>query len=149
MPVPDDDAWRERKRAEGGAGARTGRSRGSARFEPLNALLASGWLPLVPPIELRAWLVLYRFADRNGRVCVSHGRIAALAGVRREHAARATRSLERRGLLRVRVRGRTVGERGRRTANAYELLASLPVPPGGNAARDSPEESDDDGPRPS
>ncbi|MFO0963223.1 MAG: helix-turn-helix domain-containing protein [Phycisphaerales bacterium] len=97
----------------------------------------------MPLIELRAWLVLFRFADRHGRVRVSHGRIAALAGVRREHAARATRALERRGLLRVPVRGRTVGERGRRTTNEYELLASPPPPPGDSAARDSPEESDD------
>jgi DNA-binding IscR family transcriptional regulator len=72
-------------------------------------------------------------ADKNGNLHASHCTIAARAGMRREHAARTTAQLERRGLLRVRVRGRTVGSQGKRTANEYEMLA----PPFINSASSS------------
>ena len=72
-------------------------------------------------------------ADTNGNLHASHCTIAARAGMRREHAARTTAQLERRGLLRVRVRGRTVGSQGKRTANEYEMLA----PPFMNSASSS------------
>ena len=55
-----------------------------------------------------------------------HGTIAARCGIRREHAARTTKALEQRGLLKVLVRGRTVGKAGKRTANEYELLVPEP-----------------------
>ncbi len=92
----------------------------------MNALAESGWLGLLPPSELRVWLVLYRHAGTDGTARVSHGTIGKCAGLRREHAARAARSLERRGLVRVLVRGRTVGRKGERTANHYALLGTVP-----------------------
>ena len=44
----------------------------------------------------------------------------------REDVARTTKRLERLKLARVRVRGRTVGQGGKRTANEYELLVPEP-----------------------
>ena len=94
----------------------------------MNAIADGGWLPVLTPRELRVWFALYRLADRECRVRASHGTIARLAGIRREHAASTTARMERRGLIRVRVRGRTVGQDGKRTANVYELLVPIPCP---------------------
>jgi hypothetical protein len=123
------EAERERRRAElverpNGYTRHGGRQ----RFAPLNAIADGGWLALLTPRELRVWMAIYRLADSANRARASHDTIARLAGVRREHAARTTKALERRGLLRVLVRGRTVGQAGKRTANEYELLVPRPLP---------------------
>jgi len=121
-----DEEW-ERKRAELAARGRAAHGRGSGtRFAPSNALVDGRWLGALTHRELKVWHVLFRMADRGGRATVSHGRIARDAGIRREHAARTTKRLEHLGLVRVRVRGRTVGQAGKRTANEYELLVPEP-----------------------
>jgi len=134
------EAERERRRAElverpQGHARRGG---GGKRFFPLNAIVDGGWLAVVTPRELRVWLVIDRFADKCNRARLSHGTIARLTGMRREHAARTTKTLERHGLLQVLVRGRTVGQAGKRTANEYELLVPKPLP--NSAARGNIEE---------
>jgi hypothetical protein len=98
----------------------------SARFAPLNALADGGWLGVLSWRELRVWVALFRLADGSGRLRASHGTIAARCGMHREDAARTTKRLERRGLVKVLVRGRTVGKTGKRTANEYELLVPEP-----------------------
>ena len=120
-----DRKWREQRLAPGAA--RKPR-RGGGRFAPLNALVDGGWLAVLTPYELRVWVVLHRQADGNGMVRISHGTIAERTGMRRENAARTTKRLELRGLIRVRVRGRTVGQGGKRTSNEYEMLAPPPIP---------------------
>jgi CRP-like cAMP-binding protein len=102
------------------------RRNGRQRFAPINALADGGWLGVLSRRELAVWVALYRLADGLNRVRASHGTIATRCGIRREHAARTTKRLERRGLLKVLVRGRTVGQAGKRTANAYELLVPEP-----------------------
>jgi hypothetical protein len=92
----------------------------------MNALRDGGWVGVLSLRELRVWIVLFSLADGSNRVRASHGTIARLTGIRREHAARTTKRLERRGLLKVLVRGRTVGQAGKRTANVYELLVPEP-----------------------
>lgn len=130
MTLSDADRkWREERLARGTA--RKPKRGGGERFVPLNATVDGGWLGVLTPRELRVWVVLFRMADAGGRVTVSHGRIARDAGMRREDAARTTKRLEERGLLRVRVRGRTVGRAGKRTANEYEMLAPRPCPNSG------------------
>lgn len=126
---------RERRRAELAARANGAtRSGGRDRFAPLNAIADGGWLALLTPRELRVWVAIYRMADRSGRATVSHGTIAHRAGMRREDAARTTKRLEHRGLVRVRVRGRTVGQAGKRTANVYEVLVPDPRTNSGGGA---------------
>lgn len=124
-----DRKWREQRRAQGAT--RKPRRGGSKRFAPRNALLDGGWVALLTPSELKVWVAIDRFADKCNRARVSHGTIARLTGLRREHAARTTARLERRGLLRVLERGRRVRESGKRTANVYEILAP---PPNANGA---------------
>ena len=129
-PSPSRKAWRESQAAKTKIKPS---KRGKVRFVPLNAVVDGGWLGTLSLRELRVWLVLHRMADKNGNLHASHCTIAARAGMRREHAARTTAQLERRGLLRVRVRGRTVGSQVKRTANEYEMLA----PPFMNSASSS------------
>jgi hypothetical protein len=124
-----DRKWREQRRAQGAT--RKPRRGGSKRFLPMNATADGGWIALLTPRELRVWVAIYRFADKCNRARLSHGTIARLTGMRREHAARTTAQLERRGLLRVLERGRKVYESGKRTANVYEILAP---PPNANGA---------------
>lgn len=124
-----DRKWREDRLAQGAT--RKPRRDGSKRFLPLNAIVDGGWLEVLTPRELRVWAAIYRLADSANRARVSHGTIARLARMRREDAARTTARLERRGLIRVRVRGRTVGQDGKRTANVYELLVPDPCPNSG------------------
>jgi hypothetical protein len=139
---------RERRRAElleQGEGRRRGRStearRGkSARFAPLNAVADGGWLGVLSWRELRVWVALFRLADGSSRLRASHGTIAARCGMHREDAARTTKRLERRGLVKVLVRGRTVGKTGKRTANEYELLSPPPVPNSGGGATNEEDE---------
>jgi Mn-dependent DtxR family transcriptional regulator len=106
----------------------------------MNALADGGWLGVLSWRELRVWLALYRLADGSNRVRASHGTIATRCGIRREDAARTTKRLERRGLLKVLVRGRTVGKTGKRTANEYELLVPPPVPNSGGGATNEEDE---------
>jgi hypothetical protein len=134
------EAERERRRAELVERPKGHARRGGGRFAPMNAIADGGWLALLTPRELRAWFVIYRLADSANRARVSHGTIARLAGMRREDAARTTKALERRGLLRVTVRGRTVGQAGKRTSNEYELLVPRPLPnSGGGDTIEEPE----------
>ena len=121
-----DRKWREERLAKGTA--RKAKRGGGGRFAPLNALVDGGWLKVLTQRELEVWVVLFRMADARSLVTVSHGRLARDAGIRRENAARTTKQLERYGLLRVRVRGRTVGRAGKRTSNEYELLVPEPCP---------------------
>lgn len=116
---PEVEAWRAEKRKE--ETARPTR-KSDERFAPMNALTDGLWLPALSYRELKVWFILYRHARPDGRVRISHGTIARLAGLRREHAARTTAALERHGLIRVRVRGRTIGQSGARTANEYEVM---------------------------
>jgi hypothetical protein len=122
-PNPKAAEWRERKRNE--ATARPTR-KVNVRFAPMNALTDGLWLPELSGREFKVWFILYRHARPDGRVRISHGTIARLAGIRREDAARTTKGLERRALVRVLVRGRTVGQSGKRTANEYEVLVPEP-----------------------
>jgi Helix-turn-helix domain len=126
--------WQAHERERRRSGRKPGPSKPdgkSARFAPLNALADGGWLGALSPRELRVWVALYRLADSPGRARASHGTIAARCGMRREDAARTTKRLERIGLVRVLVRGRTVGQNGKRTANEYELLVPKPRPNSG------------------
>jgi len=120
----EDRAWRDRQTQ----GEPAAKRRGDKRFAPLNAIVDGGWLGMLTPREVRVWVVLHRLADGTGLARVSHGTIGRLAVMRREHAARTTKRLEARGLLRVRIRGRTVGQGGKRTANVYEMLIPPPLP---------------------
>ena len=129
--------WQARERERRRTGRKPGPSKPdgkSARFAPLNALADGGWLGVLSRRELAVWFVLYRLADGTNWVRASHGTIAARCGIRREDAARTTKRLERRGLLKVLVRGRTVGQSGKRTANEYELVVPPPVPDSGDDA---------------
>ena len=126
----EDREWREAKTRGEAAVTRMA----SKRFAPLNATVDGGWLGVLTPRELRVWLVLHRLANGNGIARVSHGTIAMMAGIRREDAARTTKRLEGRRLLRVRVRGRTIGQAGKRTANVYEMLEPSPIPNSGGGA---------------
>jgi hypothetical protein len=119
---PEARAWRQRQTERDPAPNR----KDKPRFVPLNALADGGWLRVLSRRELRVWIALYRLADSSNRVRAGHGTIAARCGIRREHAARTTKALEQRGLLKVLVRGRTVGKAGKRTANEYELLVREP-----------------------
>ena len=119
---PEARTWRQRQAERDPAPNR----KEKLRFAPLNALADGGWLRVLSRRELRVWIALYRLADSSNRVRAGHGTIAARCGIRREHAARTTKALEQRGLLKVLVRGRTVGKAGKRTANEYELLVPEP-----------------------
>ena len=130
-------AWRETHRART---AGKPRRDGDVRFRPMNAVRDGGWLRVLTRRELAVWLVLYSHANRDGTVRISHSSIGRAIGMRREHAARTTRALERIGLLRVRVRGRTFGQAGTRTANEYEMLVPQPHT---NSATSGTNEEDD------
>jgi hypothetical protein len=126
MTLPEEATeWQARERERRRTGRKPSPSKPdgkSARFAPLNALADGGWLGVLSWRELRVWVALFRLADGSSRLRASHGTIAARSGIRREHAARTTKALEARGLLKVLVRGRTVGRAGKRTANEYEML---------------------------
>jgi Mn-dependent DtxR family transcriptional regulator len=106
----------------------------------MNALRDGGWVGVLSLRELRVWIVLFSLADVSNRVRASHGTIAKRCGIRREDAARTTKRLERRGLLKVLVRGRTVGQAGKRTANAYEVLVPEPRANSGGGATNEEDE---------
>lgn len=129
--------WRETHRART---AGKPRRDGGARFAPLNAVRDGGWLRALTRRELAVWVLLWSHAKPDGTVRMSHGAIGRATGLRREHAARTTRALERIGLLRVRVRGRSFGQSGTRTANEYEMLVPQPHT---NSATSGTNEEDD------
>jgi hypothetical protein len=106
----------------------------------MNAVVDGGWLPALSGRELRVWIVLFRLAGGSNRARASHGTIARLTGIRREDAARTTKRLERRGVLKVLVRGRTVGQAGKRTANVYEVLVPEPRANSGGGATNEEDE---------
>ena len=135
--------WQAHERERRRTGRKPGPSKPdgkSARFAPLNALADGGWLGVLSWRELRVWIALYRLADGSNRARASHGTIAARCGIRREDAARTTKRLERRGLVKVLVRGRTVGQAGKRTANAYEVLVPEPRANSGGGATNEEDE---------
>jgi hypothetical protein len=112
----------------------------ATRFDPLNALVDGGWLGALTPRELRVWLALYRMANGRNLVRASHGTIAARAKMLRADAARTTSRLERRGIVRVLQRGRTIGQAGKRTANEYEVLVPDPSRNSGGSATNDEDE---------
>lgn len=120
---PEDQAWRDNY----GKSKRSKPTRGDGRrFKPKRAIVSGGWLGQLAPAQIKVLWVLDDFADSKCCVRISHATIGKYAGMRREHAARATASLETLGLVRVVERGRTFGKSGKRTANVYELLAPEP-----------------------
>jgi hypothetical protein len=92
------------------------------RFVARNAVVYGGWLPVLTPSELRVWLALDTASQPDGTTRIGGTAIGRLTGLKRNHAAAAAKSLEKRGLVRVLVRGNS-GRGGKRTANVYELLA--------------------------
>jgi hypothetical protein len=120
------EAYRARMRA----GEQAGKPKGKGdRFAPLNAIATGGHLARLTSPEKSVWIVLFCLADRSGILRASGTTIAERAGMRREHAHRATKSLERKGYIECIERGRTVGRTGERTANVFRLLAPVPPPP--------------------
>jgi hypothetical protein len=99
------------------------------RFAAGRAVVHGGWLPVLTPSELRVWLVLDTASQKDGTTRIGGTAIGRLTGMKRNHASAAAKSLEKRGLVRVLVRGNSV-RGGKRTANVYELLA--PPPPKAN-----------------
>jgi hypothetical protein len=84
------------------------------------------WSMRFPKRELAVLLALWDRQPRDGRpFAVSHATLGADCGIAREHAARAARSLERRGLVVVVKRG----DRKTAAANLYRLPERLPEPP--------------------
>jgi|LauGreDrversion4_2_1035121.scaffolds.fasta_scaffold67102_2 CRP-like cAMP-binding protein len=120
---PADRAWREEQsRCKPSSSQLV-----SKRFMGKNAIVDCGVVAALTTSELRVLFVIERFLDAAGKARISHTTIASLVGMRREHVARTTARLERRGLLRVLERGRRVRESGKRTANVYELVAPPPT----------------------
>ena len=84
------------------------------------------WSMWLPKRELAVLLALWDRQPRKGRpFAVSNATLGADCGIAREHAARAARSLERRGLVVVVKRG----DRKTAAANLYRLPKRLPEPP--------------------
>ena len=96
------------------------------RFEFQNALVRSGWLSKLSGQEAKVLFVLNTLADNDLKVRVGHTAIAKSLGVNRENVARTTKALERKGLIRCTYRGRTMGKKGKRESNEYQLPSELP-----------------------
>ncbi len=126
-PEEEDQAWR---RDNNPAKHPKKPKRGDVkRFIARNTVVYGGWLLVLTPSELRVWLVLDTASQSDGTARIGGTAIGRLTGMKRNHAAAAAKSLEKRGLVRVLVRGNS-GRGGKRTANVYELLA--PPPPKAN-----------------
>jgi hypothetical protein len=122
-PEQEDQAWR---RDNNPAKHPKKPKRGDVkRFIARNTVVYGGWLLVLTPSELRVWLVLDTASQSNGTARIGGTAIGRLTGMKRNHAAAAAKSLEKRGLVRVLVRGNS-GRGGKRTANVYELLAPPP-----------------------
>lgn len=78
--------------------------RGSVRWRTLNAFVDRSAC-LVDPTAVAVWLVLFRFADREGVVRASAGRVAGNIGRHRLTVLRAIKRLRTAGLLSVVDRG--------------------------------------------
>ena len=96
------------------------------RFEFQNALVRSGWLSKLSGLEVKVLFVLNTHANNEGKVRIGHTAIANALGVNRENVARTTKALERKGLIRCTSRGRTMGKKGKRESNEYQLPSALP-----------------------
>ena len=96
------------------------------RFEFQNALVRSGWLSKLSGQEVKVLWVLNTLADNHLKVRVGHTAIANALGVNRENVARTTKALERKGFIRCTSRGRTMGKKGKRESNEYQLPSELP-----------------------
>ena len=96
------------------------------RFEFQNALVRSGWLSKLSGLEVKVLFVLNTHANNEGKVRIGHTAIANALGVNRENVARTTKALERKGLIRCTSRGRTMGKKGKRESNEYQLPSELP-----------------------
>ena len=119
---PTDQAWRAKQSSQHTTKPKRGDGK---RFAARNAVVHGGWLAVLTPSELRVWLVLDTYSQADGTTRIGGTAIGRLAGVKRNHAAAAAKSLEKRGLVRLRLRGNS-GRGGKRTANVYELLAPAP-----------------------
>ena len=100
----------------------------NARFAPLNAARDGGWVAKMSGNEFKVLGMIWSLGAGSNQARISHGALARMCGMQRNHVATATAKLERWGLLRVVERGRTMGKRGKRTANVYEVLVPEPVP---------------------
>ena len=96
------------------------------RFEFQNALFRSGWLSKLSGQEAKVLFVLNTLADNHLKVRIGHTAIANALGVNRENVARTTKALERKGFIRCTSRGRTMGKKGKRESNEYQLPSELP-----------------------
>ncbi len=96
------------------------------RFEFQNALVRSGWLFKLSIRELKVLFVLNTHANNELKVRIGHTAISIATGIRREHVARTTKALERKGFIRCTSRGRTMGKKGKRESNEYQLPSELP-----------------------
>ena len=96
------------------------------RFEFQNALVRSGWLSKLSGQEAKVLFVLNTLAANHLKVRIGHTAIAKSLGVNRENVARTTKALERKGFIRCTYRGRTMGKKGKRESNEYQLPSELP-----------------------
>ena len=95
------------------------------RFEFQNALVRSGWLSKLSGLEVKVLFVLNTQANSELKVRIGHTAIANALGVNRENVARTTKALERKGFIRCTSRGRTMGKKGKRESNEYQLPSEL------------------------
>lgn len=85
------------------------------RREVLNAISDDlGWMP---HSDRLVFLVLFRHADKTGKVSPGQSRIAAALGLHRSHVSRLLARLVRWGLINVVRRG----HRGDKKPTAYEI----------------------------
>ena len=96
------------------------------RFEFQNALVRSGLLFKLSVQEMKVLWVLNTHANNELKVRIGHTAIANALGVNRENVARTTKALERKGFIRCTYRGRTMGKKGKRESNEYQLPSELP-----------------------
>ena len=96
------------------------------RFEFQNALVRSGLLFKLSVQEMKVLWVLNTHANNELKVRIGHTAIANALGVNRENVARTTKALERKGFIRCTSRGRTMGKKGKRESNEYQLPSELP-----------------------
>ena len=95
------------------------------RFEFQNALVKCGVMPSLTGREVKVLFVLNTYADKNLMVRIGHTAIARILGIRRENVARTTKVLERKRLITCIYRGRTIGKKGKRLSNEYQLSSNL------------------------
>ena len=100
----------------------------SWRFD-LHRDFLKNWSMKLTKREANVWQALWSRSPRDGREFhVSGATLGADCGITRENASRATRALERHGLVVVVRRGRL----GEGQANVFRLPRILPPPPSAN-----------------